>query len=506
MKGLRKFLCSAALRMTILFILNIAICLTMAYFNILIYYHLACLLIALISIFFITHRPEKDLYKAISFLLIFIFPLVGIFYAVTMRVEKGNSKLKKEWNNITYRNRKTIFQNNDTLLSLKSSSIEAYKNTNYIIDSIGMPCYTGINAKYYADGDSYYKDVFEECKKAEKYIFIENYKIVPGEIWSELFNILRLKAREGVSVKIVYDDTVCRRYIPNSDFLKMQNHGIETVPFNQVGKGYNGNFINCRNYKRIFVIDGKVGFIGGFNISDKYKKVNDLVEPTKDCALRLENDAVKNLIVMFIEDYQFATKKVVKLAEYFAEYKPSKHKNWVLPYSKNPVIREHHDKSFILNLINNAKESITVTTSYIALDDELKNALIVNAKSGVKVRLIFGGVNVSKNIKALARSYFYELIKDGVEVYEYKSGKLEAKLIVVDNDTALMSTINLDCSKTYQHFNAGVYMHGEIVNQINKDISNVFINSQLITIKDLQKRKIGEKIRASWLNIIALFR
>jgi len=506
LKGLRKFLCSAALRIVILFILNILICLTMAYFNILIYYYLSCLLISIISIFFITHSPEKDVYKAISFLLILMFPLVGIFYAVTMRVEKGNNKLKKEWKDITLRNRKTIFQNNDTLMSLKSSSIEAYKNTNYIIDSIGMPCYTGVASKYYPDGDSYYKDVFEECKKAEKYIFIENYKIIPGEIWTELFNILRLKAREGVAVKLVYDDVVCRRYIPHSDFLKMQNHGIETVPFNKVGKGYNGNFVNCRNYKRLFVIDGKVGFIGGFNISNEYSKVDEFNNPTRNCALRLENDAVKNLIVMFIEDYQFATKKVIKLADYFAEYKPSKHKNWVLPYSKNPVIREHHDKSFILNLINNTKESITVTTSYIALDDELKNALIVNARSGIKVKLVFGGVKVSKSIKALARSYFYELIKEGVEVYEYKGGRLETRLIVVDNNTALMSTINLDCSKTYQHFNAGVYMHGEIVNQINKDTNDLLVNSQLITIKDLQKRKLGEKLRASWLNFIALFR
>ena len=157
-------------------------------------------------------------------------------------------------------------------------------------------------------------------------------------------------------------------------------------------------------------------------------------------------------------------------------------------------------------MINNAKENISITTSYIALDDELKNALIINAKSGVKVRLIFCGEKVKKNIKYLARSYFYDLLKEGIEVYEYKGGKMTTKLIMIDNDTALISTNNLDCQNTYRHFNAGVYMYGESVILMYNDMREIISNSQLITIKDLQKRKLGEMISATWSKFIALFR
>jgi len=178
----------------------------------------------------------------------------------------------------------------------------------------------------------------------------------------------------------------------------------------------------------------------------------------------------------------------------------------VLPYSTNPISFDDTNKNIILSLINNAKENITITTSYIALDDELKNALIVNAKSGVKVRLVYCGENVKKGIKNLSRSYFYDLLKEGIEVYEYKGGKMTTRLIMIDNDTALISTNNLDCQNSYRHFNAGVFTYGESVILMYNDMREIISASQLVTIKDLQKRKLSEKISATWNRFIALFR
>ena len=111
-----------------------------------------------------------------------------------------------------------------------------------------------------------------------------------------------------------------------------------------------------------------------------------------------------------------------------------------MPYSTNPVSLEHTNKNILLSLINNARDNITITTPYLGIDDEVRNALIMNAKSGVKVRLIFSGVKVKKKDKNLARSYFYELIKEGVEVYEYKGGKMTTRLIIIDNNLCLISS------------------------------------------------------------------
>ena len=434
-----------------------------------------------------------------------MMPLLGIGYGVLGKDNKGNKRIKKEWSDITYRNRKSIFSSNDTMTTLKSTSSQVFKTCNYLVDTTGLPCFQNAKFKYFSLGEGYYKELFEECRKAKHSILFECYKIVPGKLWNEFFDILRFKAREGVQVRLIYDDAICTKFISSEDFKKMQNHGIETVPFNRVDKSV-GAFVNCRNYKRLCIVDCKVGFFGGFNVSDEYIASEEVLKATKDCGVRIDGEAVKNLVIMFFEDYQFATKKVVNLQEYFADYPNIKSKDWVLPYSSNPVSQDDTNKNILLSLINNAKENISITTSYIALDDELKNALIVNAKSGVKVRLIFCGERVKKGIKYLSRSYFYDLLKEGIEVYEYKGGKMSTKLIMIDNDTALISTNNLDCQKTSRHFNGGVFMYGESVILMYNDMREIVSNSQLITIKDLQKRKLSEKISATWSKFIALFR
>lgn len=505
MNGFVKFFCSIHVRLFMLFVLNLAAFLACAWFNVLYIYFACSLLAAFVSIFFLANRKERDVYKVVVFLTIIIMPFMGIGYGVLAKDKKGNKTIKKKWSDIIYRNRKSVFSSSETMQTLKQTNAEVFKTCNYLVDTTGLPCFQNARFKYFSLGEGYYKELFEECKKATSYILFECYKIVPGKLWTEFFDILRLKAREGVQVRLIYDDAVCTKYIPSEDYEKMKNHGIETIAFNKIGN-FNGSFVNCRNYKRLCVVDGKVGFFGGFNVKDEYIASEDNTNATKDCGIKVMGDAVKNLIVMFYEDYQFATNKVVNLQEYFVDNESVKTKDWILPYSTNPISLENTNKNILLSMINNAKENISITTSYIVLDDELKNSLIVNAKSGVKVRLVFSGENTTKKMKNLSRSYFYDLIKEGIEVYEYKGGKMSTRLIMIDNDTALVSTNNLDCINTYRHFNAGVYMYGESVILMYNDMREILGSSQLVTIKDLQKRKLSEKISATWSKFIALFR
>ena len=500
-----KFFSSTFFRLFLLFLINAAIAFCCSFFGYIYIYFAACAVFGFVSIFFLANRIEKDTYKVIVFLLMFFLPLLAIGCAIALKQKKGSKKIKKEWSDIIYRNRKSVFQSNETMTNLKKVNDEAYKTCSYLVDTVGMPCFQNVNIKYYSFGEAYFKDMIAEMQKAERFIFLECYKIKPGKTWTEIFDVLREKARQGVLVKLVYDDAVCTKYISSLDYKKMQNHGIETVPFNKV-KGLGNSFVNYRNFKRLCVIDGKSGFFGGFDIDDEYVINKELTSATKDCGIRIVGEAVKNITVMFFEDYQFATKKVINLQEYFADNEPTKSKDYVLPYSTNPVSLDHTNKNILLSLINNAKESISIVTSYLALDDELKNALIVNAKSGVKVKLIFCGEKAKSNVKTLARSYFYDLIKEGIEVYEYKAGKMTTKLIIIDKNAALISTSDLDSMSTYRHFNAGVYVYGDAIAVMYNDIRDIITNSQLITIKDLQKRRLGEKISAVWSKFIQIFR
>lgn len=505
MNTLFKFFRSIYFRLTVLFIISIALFVTSIYFDVLYIYFAVTILCAFISVFFLANRKERDSYKITVFMLMFLFPLLGIGYGILTKENKGSKRIKKEMSDIIYRNRKSVFSSSETMNILKSTNEAVYKTCNYLIDTTGLPCFQNANFKYFSMGEGYFKELFEECKHAKSHILFACYKIMPGNLWQEFFDILRFKAREGVQVRLLYDDAICTKFISTEDFKKMHNHGIETVPFNRIDK-MNGSFVNCRNYKRLCIIDSKIGFFGGFNISDEYISSENNLKATKDCGVRVDGEAVKNMVIMFFEDYQFATKKVINLQEYFADNQQIKSKDWILPYSTNPVSQDNISKNILLSMINNANENISITTSYIALDDELRNALIVNAKSGVKVRLIFCGEKQKKKVKNLARSYFYELLKEGIEVYEYKGGKMQTKLIMVDNDTALISTNNLDCQNTHKNFNAGIYMYGESVILMYNDMREIISNSQLITIKDLQKRKLGEKISASISKFVALFK
>lgn len=488
-----------------LVLINIAIAFFCDFFGYLYIYFAVNVVVAITMVFVLSSRKESHEYKTISFLLSFMLPFVAIAYAIYFKDRKGNKKDKKEWLEILYRNRKTIFQSHETMKSLKSMDDRLFKNYNYIVESLNLPCYQNVNAKYFSFGEGYFKDLFNELNHAKKYILLEINKVIPGKLWTELFDILRVKAREGVNVKLIYDDAISTKYISKLDYLKMHNHGIETVPFNKVRK-INRAFVNSRNFKKMVVIDGKIAYASGFDIDDRYVTNVELTPATKDCGVKLMGESAKNFIVMFFEDYQYATKKLVSLQEYFADYTGSKSKDWALAYSTNPVTHAGINKNILLNIINNAKDSISILTPFVVIDNVIREALILAAKSGVKVRLIFGDNDTKKKVKNLSRVYYYNLIREGVEVYEYKGGKMTSKIIMVDDKTALISSNNLDCGHYNKYFNGGVLFHGDSVVLVYNDIREIVTNSQIQTIKDLQKQKLGNKVSAAWNRFFRIFK
>jgi len=500
-----RFLNSIKLKMFLLSLINIAIAFCCDFFNYLYIYFAVNILISIIMVFALSSRKESHEYKTIAYLLSLTLPIVAIAYAIYFKDRKGTKGDRKEWLEILYRNRKTIFQSNETMKNLKAMDNRLFKNYNYIVESLNLPCYQNVQAKYFSFGEGYYKDLFHELNNAKKYILLEIHKIMPGKIWTELFDIIRVKAREGVNVKLIYDDAISTKHISRLDYIKLQNHGIETIPFNKVKK-INGAFVNSRNFKRMVVIDGRIAYTGGFDINDEYVTNVELTPATKDCAVKLIGESVKNFIVMFFEDYQFATKKVVSLQEYFGDYTPIKSKDWAIGFSTNPVTHSGINKNILLNIINNAKESISIVTPYVVIDNDIREALILASKSGVKVRLIFGDNNTKKKIKNLARVYFYNLIREGVEVYEYKAGKMTTKVIMIDDKTAFISSNNLDCKHYNKYFNGGVIIHGDAVVLTYNDIREIVTNAQILTIKDLQKRKFTHKVSAAWNRFFSIFK
>ena len=236
MNGFVKFFRSVTFKLIFLFLLSVAGFVTCTILDYLLFYFAGTIFCAFVSIFFLANRKERDQYKVIVFLTMLIFPILAIGYAILCKDKKGNKRIKKEWSDIIYRNRKSVFSSNETMNKLKATNKEVFKTCNYLVDSTGLPCFQNAKFKYFSSAEGYFKEMFEECKKAKSFILFECYKIIPGKLWNEFFDILRVKAREGVQVRLIYDEAISLNYITSEDFKKMRNHGIETVPFNKVKK------------------------------------------------------------------------------------------------------------------------------------------------------------------------------------------------------------------------------------------------------------------------------
>ena len=232
---------------------------------------------------------------------------------------------------------------------------------------------------------------------------------------------------------------------------------------------------NHRDHRKICVIDGYIGYSGGFNLADEYINCKMRFGHWKDTGIRLEGEAVWSLTSMFLSTF-YAYHK-----EYHGEdieqfkphtYHPESFKNtgYVLPYGDDPLDDEGVGESVYLNMITHASRSIDIMTPYFIIDDVMLKALCLASKNGVKIRLYVPHVPDKKLVFRVTRSYYYGLIRAGIEVYEYLPGFLHAKVMLVDGKAATVGTINFDYRSLYLHFECNVLLYeAECLSAIKRD-------------------------------------
>ena len=248
-----------------------------------------------------------------------------------------------------------------------------------------------------------------------------------------------------------------------------------------------------RDHRKITVIDGIVGFTGGYNLADEYF---DIVKPYghwKDTGVKITGNAVKNLTITFLEIWNAINNKDVDDINY-SEFLPDANKlikkeenlrgewlksdrGYIQPYADSPLDMEHVGENVYLNAIASADKYIYFMTPYLIITDDMNRALGLAAKRGVDVRIIIPGIPDKKLVYMLTRSYFPSLIRRGVKIYEYKPGFCHAKMCVSDDHIATVGTINLDYRSLYHHFENGVMMYkNKAVIDIKTDFDKMFKN------------------------------
>ena len=435
-------------------------------------------------------------------MLILVFPVMGLCMYLLFEL-LGDPGVGRRLRTV----RKHLNRNDADLVSDQLNSISRQdpaveKQFRYLWNTAGYPVYTNTRVDYYPEAKDAFAAMKQELEKAERFIFMEYFIVENGVSFQELEEILIRKAMEGVEIRLLYDDFGSIAKIGRKFAKDLQEKGIRCCSFNPASPFLN-LFMNHRDHRKITVIDGKVGFTGGYNLSDEYF---DLVRPYgkwKDTGLRLEGEAVRNLTSIFLELWYLQTGDQEQDDSYLNIRHSVCAAGFVQPFGDNPLEEERIAENMYMNLIHQANHSLYLMTPYLILTDEMTHALGLAAKQGVDVRIITPGIPDKKTVYAVTRSYYAGLARQGVRLYEYTPGFCHAKQCICDGKIASVGTSNLDYRSLYHHFENNVLLYDcEAVAEIGSDFNNLFPQCREVT-EDYAGRQ-GGALRI-WQYILRLF-
>lgn len=311
--------------------------------------------------------------------------------------------------------------------------------------------------------------------------------------------ILKEKAKQGVEIKVAYDDIGCMLTLPGNYSKILKSYGIEATPFSRLRGSADSEF-NNRNHRKITVIDGVVGYTGGINIADEYINEYEKYGHWKDVGIRLEGEAVWELTKLFLIDFGINVKTMPKIEnDIYPEVSNVKEEGYVVPFGDGPkpLYERRVGKSVIQNLLNTVTKYVYITTPYLIIDNDLCVSIENAALRGVDVRIIVPHIPDKKIVFNMTRSFYKRLMSAGVKIYEYEPGFIHAKTYIADDKYAMVGTINLDYRSLVHHFENGVWMYNcECIKDLKNDIEDTLSKSIEIVPNILKTNVFNRFFRA----------
>ncbi len=439
-------------------------------------YQLVSSIFGIITFFHLMRRNMYPESKLTWLVILMVLPLSGALIYIMFASNSVPRKQRKLLREIKTQNQKYSAPHDVRIDAPYSGHSE------YICNTAELPCYGNSDCDYFPSGESFWVALKEELAKAEKFIFMEYFIIEKGVMWNDVLDILIEKVKQGVEVRLMYDDIGSIGKVPANYFKKLRKQGIKCVKFNPFRPIVSGVH-NNRDHRKITVIDGKVGFIGGANLADEYINVTHQYGHWKDSAVRLRGEAVKSLSVMFLTAYQAQAGAVEDFGKYLSgEYETFENGGYIQPYGDGPapIFTHHIGENVYINLINSAQKYIYITTPYLIIDHEMQTALCSAALRGVDVRIITPHIPDKKLVFNITRSNYKPLMESGVKIYEYTPGFIHAKNFLADDEVGVVGTINLDYRSFSHHYECAVWMcKVNALKSLKYDFENTFNECEL---------------------------
>lgn len=474
--------------------------------NYFVYFYAVCAMLSVLAVLWIIHGKTYPAYKLAWIVPIMVFPIFGGMFYLILGGNKSSKKNKREMQKIAKQMKESLCQEQQTLKQLEQENRGAANQTKYIERYSACPVYTNTTTEYLTPGERKFERMLEELKKAERYIFLEYYIIEEGVMWNAILEILKEKVKQGVDVRVIYDDVGCLLTLPFGYEKRLESMGIKCSIFNPFIPVLTVR-LNNRDHRKIAVIDGHTAFTGGINLADEYINVYEKHGYWKDSAIVIHGDAVWSFTVMFLAMWNF----LGKTGESCETFRPTskdigyfKSDGYVQPFADSPLDDEAVGEYVYLNLIGKAERYIYITTPYLILDNEMSTALCLAAKRGVDVRIITPHIPDKWYVHAVSRSNYEVLVESGVCIYEYLPGFAHAKTFAVDDMYAVVGTINLDYRSLYLHFECAVWLYKtKSVLEVKEDYLLTLEVCRNITLEDCRNIKWYRRLGRSILRILA---
>ena len=429
-----------------------------------------------------------------------LFPIVGALLYIVIGGNLHKSKVLKAIKQ-SEENGSKYFAQDEKI----KKEIESQNNgkINYLMSYLNFPVTKRNNIKYYSFGEKAYPDMLSELKNAKKFIFLEYFIIKNGTMWNEILKILEEKAKEGLDVRLIYDDMGCIAFLPTSYPKQMEAKGIKCIAFNKLNP-FLGVIMNNRDHRKMMIIDGKTVFSGGMNLADEYINLEHPYGIWKDNGIKITGEAVWNFTIMFLNMWNSYRKDDKDYKEYKYDFSKENlpENGYTVPYGETPLDTEIVGENVYLNIINQARKYVYIMTPYLIIDTDMINSLILAAKRGVDVRIVVPGIPDKKIVYSLTTSYFETLIKNGVKIYKYTLGFVHSKVFVSDDNIATVGTINLDYRSLYLHFECGIYMQDVgVIDDVKNDLIYTIEKSHLVTKQEASPKLL----KGIWQAVLRLF-
>ena len=454
------------------------------------------------SVIYIIYKRINPEYKIIWIILLMFMPIVGFVTYMLWGNNKTPKKVKEKIKNERKKVLTILPKNEEIYEQLKDENRK--KEAKYIYNVTQYPIYKNNKVKYFKTGDDCYNNIKESLKNAKEYILIEFFIVSTGKMWDEIYEILKQKRKEGIKIYFMYDSLGCLLKKPKKLKKQLENIKIEYLEFNPPTLLIR-SYINYRDHRKIIVVDGKVAYTGGINIGDEYINLNSRLGHWKDCVAEIKGEAIKNFITIFFKTWNLNSKKTVNYKKLIEQIETTETKNgYIIPYADTPQNKANPAKNTYINIINNSKKYVYIMTPYLILDNETEQALINASLSGVDVRIMTPYIPDKKLVNACTKSFYAQLLKAGIKIYEYRPGFIHSKIVVSDDSVATIGTTNFDFRSFYLNYECGIWIHNTKEElKIKEDFINNISKCIEIKLETWKNRKFEIKILEAILRLIS---